>query len=151
MIGIMLVSSDWFCADDTGDVSWGPAKDKQWVKEFITGKTVLVGYSTFMTISKFPKLLALAKTWYVPTYDRIYGFKNVASVNPLDDLSPLAIEVNFGGVETFKKYSPAKLIIHQAMAKLNSGYTFPVDFLNGYELANNIDCGSYLEYEYVKK
>lgn len=149
MIGIMLVSNDWFCADDNGSVAWGPEADKHWVHEAIKGKSVLVGYSTFTTISKYPKLLAMAKQWYVPTFDRIYGFKNVASLNPLDDIDNLAIDINFGGVETFKKYPPDTLVIHQASITLGSGYSFPTAWLDNYELVNNVDKGSYLELEYA--
>lgn len=130
MIGLILLSANNMYANSVGEVDWGPAEDKAWLKEQIKGKNVLVGYSTFATLSKYPKLLALAKQWFVPAYERIYGFKNVCRIDPLDtDISRLNIDINFGGPHTFAKYPPDKIIAHIAPVDLaDDSLSFPMSF-----------------------
>lgn len=152
MTGLILLTDNNMYALPDGDVSWGPEEDKAWVREQITGKSVLVGYSTFATIMKYKKLMSLAKQWYVPSYERIYGFSNVCRLNPLDtDLSRLNIDINFGGPHTFQKYPPDKIIVHTVPFKLSEGLEFPISFFDGYTRAQRVQKPKYLEDIYVKK
>lgn len=153
MTGMILLSANGMYATADGQVGWGPQEDKNWVAEQITGKVVLVGYDTFTSISKYPKLLAKAKQWFVPSYERIYGYKNVGRLDPLDtDISRLGIDINFGGPHTLIKYPPSTIIVHIAPVDLVDGsLVFPTSILEGYTLAQRVGKPTYLEEIYVKK
>lgn len=153
MTGMILLSANGKYATQDGKVDWGPESDKAWVRENITGKIVLVGFDTFDTISKYPKLLALAKQWFVPSYNRLYGYKNVARLDPLDtDISALNIDINFGGPHTLAKYPPDKLIVHIAPVDLVDGsLEFPKSIFDKYNFAQRVGKPEYLEEIYVKK
>lgn len=154
MTGLMLISGDWNYADKFGSVEWGPAVDKEWLKQVIKNKTCLVGFNTFETIKEFKGLMNAPTKWYVPAYEPLYGFNKVCRLHPLEfDLDYLKIDYNLGGLETWKKYPPNKLIIHKVDSVLlgDTGHKLPQEFLHQYVLESMEELEFYTELIYVKK
>lgn len=130
MIGIILLSREEMYARLDGTVDFGPESDKQWVREFITDKKVFVGYKTWESIQKYPKLLALPSKWVVGEL-----------TEPCD--------VHFGGPASFKKYPPDKLIIHRTRTFLKRGLKFNCGC--GKKLLYVREYPEYTEIVYAKK
>ena len=130
MTGIVLLSRDEFYADLDGGVSWGPESDKQWVRDFIKDKVVFVGYKTWETIQKYPLLLAHPRKWVIgePTKE---------------------CEVHFGGMKTFKKYPPDRMIVHRTRTYLKKGLKYNCKC--GWKLVSCKELTDYTEIIYVKK
>lgn len=128
MTGLLLLSRDNYYANEDGSVAWGPKSDKEWVKKFIKGHSVLVGYNTYQSIKGYRELMASAR-W---------------------TNTPPAI-ISFGGIKTFLRYPPDEFIVHKTYENLGGGLKLPADFFKGYKLVKKEKLMDYEERTYVKK
>ncbi len=130
MIGIVLLSRDEMYANLDGSIVNGPESDKEWVRNFIVDKTVFVGYKTWKTLENYVHLLALPKKWVIGEL-----------TEPCD--------VHFGGLESFKKYPPDRMIVHRTREVLGEGLHFKCPC--GKKLISCVEMPDYTEIIYEKK
>ena len=100
-----MISRDNFYAELDGSIIKGPESDKIWLREFITDKTVFVGYNTWESIKNFEQLVSKPKKWVIGELTE-------------------PCEVHFGGPKSFKKYPPKKLIVHRLRTYQKEGLLF---------------------------
>jgi len=118
---IIMLSKDNFFADINGEVNFGCKEDKRWVSNQIKDKIVLVGYKTYISIKKYPKLCSQPSKWII--YD-----KQTVNIDTSD------IDINFGGLKTIQRFPSKILEVHRMETNIGVGLKFPMEIFNDYEL-----------------
>jgi dihydrofolate reductase len=130
MIGVMLLSKDYYIADSQGNATWGPIEDKKWLHRIIRDQEVLIGYNTAQSIKKYTHLMSLASWVAEPSKDTT---------------------IHFGGLKTWQKYPPKIFIVHRTFEELHEGVKLPCNFFDNYKLLSSVVFNTYEELLYVKK
>ena len=153
MTGVLLLSKDGYYATATGDVSWGPASDKAWLRHIITNEIVIVGHETFRTIRNFDGLICLPKQWLVDSRDKIYTKNAIRFCKSCHEAYPKDLEptINFGGPKNMLKFPPDKIIVNTTHEDLGHGLKLPDDFFDNYEISGTHSEPEYEVTTYEKK
>jgi hypothetical protein len=109
MIGIVLVSKDWYYLGKDGELPDRPALDKKFLLRLCKGKRCLCSENTYKDLP--PSL-----------------FKKAKSISTYTDTYDLDCDINLG-IGTFKTEIPQTFYIIQSDKNLNDGKAFQQDWL----------------------